>query len=200
MENKENTMHTINDAINVLRGNWKTFPAFYWNSKDNVDNPDNYCIVYTLTRDSNNLELSNDKYICDRLDRFMNNNMVLREHHRHWAVGWVEGFAIQVLDKNNNPTMAFLEWIDIQSELEDYPILDEIDFNNRQYESTLENICSECSEIDFGSYPDLLHKIYVWLIENKSEDMDDSNNFGAYPHSENILQAYYAITGRFCNE
>jgi len=187
-------MHTINDAINNQKGNWKTFPDFCWSSKDSVDNPDNYCIVYTLTRDSNNLELSNDKYICNRLNRFMDNNMVLREHHKHWAVGWVEGFAIQVVNENNKPTSAFLEWIDIQNELENYPILDEIDFNNRQYESTLENICNEFWVGNLREKPDILHKVYEWLMKYVPYEMD-MGDFGAYPCYESIVIAYCRITG-----
>jgi hypothetical protein len=50
-------------------------------------------------------------------------------HEGHWAVGWVEWIAIYHLDSKA------LQAADIAAaSLEDYPILDEEDYSNREYE------------------------------------------------------------------
>ena len=63
----------------------------------------------------------------------------MEEHHTHWAVGWVDGYAIRVY-RRGRITKAFRTCHDLQSRLADYPVLDEDDYSNRVYEATLENI------------------------------------------------------------
>ena len=43
----------------------------------------------------------------------------MEEHHNHWAVGWVDGYAIRVY-RDGKITEAFRTWHDLQARMNDY--------------------------------------------------------------------------------
>ena len=51
----------------------------------------------------------------------------------HWAVGWIEWIAIHESD-----AAALKEADEIMAALEDYPVVDEMDFSEREFEAVLE--------------------------------------------------------------
>lgn len=70
---------------------------------------------------------------------------VRSESHNHWAVGYVDGYAIRVYkplpigatgagDDERIITPAFMKWCELQDKLEDYPILDEELYDAEQQE------------------------------------------------------------------
>jgi hypothetical protein len=68
---------------------------------------------------------------------------VVAESHAHWAVGYLDGFPIRVYGKDGGITDGFREFCGIKEKLDDYPILNEADYSEREYETTLENYGSE---------------------------------------------------------
>jgi len=68
---------------------------------------------------------------------------VVHETHSHWAVGYLDGYSIRVYGKDGGITDAFNEFCRIKERLDDYPILNESDYSEREYEATLENYRSE---------------------------------------------------------
>lgn len=64
---------------------------------------------------------------------------VIFESHSHWAVGYVAGFSVRVF-KNGKITTAFETYHELACQLDDYPILDESDYSDRDFKATLENI------------------------------------------------------------
>ena len=95
-----------------------------------------YC--YGVHRDSDLLEESNfDAVHADMAKRFPSGVAV--EEASHWAVGWYRHLAVRVLDKRGKATKAALamrEWLD---RLEDYPVADESDYSEREWNAISDN-------------------------------------------------------------
>lgn len=118
-------------------GNWQRAGNFAWYAKPS--DAENWCIYYTHNRDSDILSKSNAAMIDKRMAAFLNveNGDVQAEHHNHWVYGWVAGYAVRVYadDTEETITPAFTELATILAELEEYPVLDEEDFYQREYDA-----------------------------------------------------------------
>ena len=82
------------------------------------------------TRDSGALEQSNFAAALERLGG--ESEMVQVHRFGHWGPGW---FEIIIVSPAGMDLVKIAE--DIERTLEDYPVLDEMDFSNREYESFL---------------------------------------------------------------
>ena len=97
----------------------------YWGTREN------WIVVITRTRDSDLLETSNWHYclkkfnMVDNLDKID----VAIERAGHWACGWLEYL---VISPDNAEFIALSQ--DIDKRLKDYPVLDDDDYSNRQWE------------------------------------------------------------------
>lgn len=114
------------------------------------------------SRDSDCLEESNFAVMLEKLGGESETVTVVRESH--WAVGWVEWIAIHETDDRA------LRIADEQvARLENYPVLDEDDFSNREIEAAnelwthcfgtrerIEYIRKYRSQFDFHDFADLL--------------------------------------------
>ena len=92
--------------------------------------PDGAYIFASVNRDSNLLDQSNWDSINKAFEPF-DQDFVITWRAGHWAVGWVEYFGIA----ENAPDEMIIEAAEIVAALEDYPILDESDYSERQYEA-----------------------------------------------------------------
>jgi len=129
---------TLEDAAKQLAGNWQRFESFAWFRESEIDDPDNWAIIYTHNRDSGLLDQSNADAVAEALKAFSETDDadVVFESHDHWAVGHVHGFSIRVY-RNGEITEAFKTYHDLMEQMDGYPILDEEDYSNRVYEATL---------------------------------------------------------------
>src|SRR5205823_13699091 len=118
-----------------------SWTCFVWCREREIADPENWCIAYTHNRDSGLLVQSNAEAIATALRPFgeAGDPDVVFESHAHWAVGWVAGFSIRVY-RQGQITDAFRAYHDLIEQLDDYPILDEEDYSNRELEATLGNI------------------------------------------------------------
>lgn len=89
--------------------------------------PEYYSAGVGQHRDSDCAEQSNFDAMLQLLGGESDTVQAVRENH--WAVGWVEWIAIYHLDSK-----ALQIADDAVGRLEDYPILDEEDYSNREYE------------------------------------------------------------------
>lgn len=112
----------LEDKAKQLAGNWKDFECFAWFDKPR--NPDQWCVVYTSNRDSGLVDESNAHVIDEALRPFFGKT-VHPERHSHWAVGYVDGYAIKVYLDNGTISKAFRTYCELMDRLEDYPLLDE---------------------------------------------------------------------------
>ena len=118
-------------------GNWQRFESFAWHDKPK--NPEQWAIVHTHTRDADLLEQSNAAAIAERMAPHVESGEAREEHSGHWAIGWVDGYAIRV-ETDGQRTAAAKEWDAIQEQLADYPVLNEEDLGEREYEASLESV------------------------------------------------------------
>lgn len=170
------------DWAHELAGNWRKFECFSWSRAWNgeVDDPDNWGIIYTGGRDASLLQESNEEAIRKELDPHIESGDVIEEYHRHWAVGYVTGFAIRVFDDRGEITEAAWAVKDLQERLEDYPVLDEEDFCNREYEAEHEYIeqygCPRGLEMVDDLPEDWVHQVWEWLWNANEEFIHEGNS------------------------
>lgn len=177
----------IQKVAKEFRGNWIKFNSFSWSRSwgGDLEHPENYGIFYTINRDSNLMTESNAKAIDEMFKRYVDRRIVLPEHHNHWACGWIDGYSIPVYRHNKTKfTSAFLLYCEIQSRLEDYPLLDEEDYYERVYNQTIKN-CIESVKYHnkAGEYKDKRQqKIIDYLVSNAEGD-------DYYPSNDDIDNA-----------
>lgn len=98
--------------------------------------PDYYSAGVGQSRDSDALERSNFATMLQLLGGESETVIVVRESH--WAVGWIEWIAI-----HDSDTAALAIADEAKGRLEDYPVLNEDDFSEREMEEANE-IWREC--------------------------------------------------------
>lgn len=135
-----------------------TMPANYFGETW----PDYYSAGFSRSRDSDDLEESNFYTALAAIGGESETVHVVRESH--WAVGWVEWIAIHQDDAKA------LEIADgLRERVEDYPVLDENDWSEREQESA-DTVWRDCyspaeriryirenrSQFDFHGFADLM--------------------------------------------
>lgn len=130
-------------------------------SGDDSDYKDWYGVV-GRSRDSGPLERSNFRTVLKALGGESENVRV--ERYGHWAVGWIE----EIYVKPN--TEEFKKAEEIESSLENYPILDEMDYSEEECEEAnyiwencysakgrIKYIREHREQFEFNDFTDLLH-------------------------------------------
>jgi hypothetical protein len=108
------------------------------------------------------------------------------ERHDHWAVGWVDGYALRVY-RDGAITDAFRKYCELRSALADYPVLDEEDYSRRELEATFRNIENVAGRFVKDNAPeDWVAKVYDVLPDSEKENRDDQ---GGYPSREALKAA-----------
>ena len=59
---------TLEDAAKQAAGNWQQFESFAWFRESEIDDPDNWAIIYTHNRDSGLLDQSNADAIAEAME------------------------------------------------------------------------------------------------------------------------------------
>ena len=186
---------SLEEAAQQAAGNWKSFDCFVWFRQD-IEDADNWCIVYCQHRDSGLIDESNAHVIEQEMMKFTEGDDpdVVPENHSHWLVGTVEGFSIRVY-KDDEITPAFTRYVELQNALEDYPILDQDDYSTREYEATLENIDDASwhvkSDYDLPDY--WQQAVYSWLSEHDCSEIENTDDQGGYPSEEALQTAFEAL-------
>lgn len=187
----------IEDAAKTAAGNWKRFDSFVWFRDRELDDDDMWSVVYTHNRDSGLLDQSNAHIIEKALQEFTEGDDpdVVMESHSHWAVGHVDGFSIRVFDANGEITPAFRLYHELAERLDDYPILDESDYSNRQYEATLDNIMDAAWRLknDFELPDGWESEVYSWLSDHRSGEVENRDDQGGYPSEDALRSAFVAL-------
>jgi len=112
-----------------------------------------------------------------------------------WGDGWVDHISFRAIEdfKNDDdpkvPTRIFrvlTEWFDT---LKESFILNEIDYSNKIFEATIENIgnvglCMTKDEIP----DDWISKCYSWFESNCPNEIEDTDGFGGYPSDDKMKE------------
>ena len=153
-------------------------------------------IWYTSHRDAGLLAQSNEQAINKRLEPFTEGDDpdLVFESHSHWAVGHVDGFSLRVFKPDGSITPAFEEFCRIKEELEGYPVLDESDYSDREFEATLENYREELWRLRDQLPEGWEAEVYSWFGDNGqdrfTENRDDQ---GGWAPKEKIVEALEAL-------
>ena len=106
----------------------------------------------------------------------------------HWAVGWVEWIAI------HKEVQAHIDKADeLLAQLADYPVLDEEDYCNRQYEAALSFVTEAVSFYARRSeeeFTEEQEQAVIDFLMNKCDDFGGSDGDGYYPSDEEVKAAF----------
>lgn len=185
----------LKEAATQAAGNWQRFTCFVW-YRDDIDDKDNWSIIYTHNRDSGLLDQSNAAIIAKALVPFTEGDDpdVVFESHHHWAVGHIDGFSVRVF-KRGRITKAFRTYHELSERMDDYPILDESDYSERELNATLENIADSAWRLknEFTLPEDWVGDVYSWFSENNDRAIENRDDQGGYPDEEVLRAAFDSL-------
>jgi hypothetical protein len=187
----------LDEAAKQAAGNWRSFHCFVWFRDRELNDADQWAIIYTRNRDSGLLDESNAAVIAKAMQPFSKGDDpdVVFESHSHWAVGYVDGFSVRVFKKNGDITKAFETYHDLARQIDDYPILDESDYSEREFQATLENITDAAWRLkhEFELPEDWVSQVYCWLSDNRCGEIENVDDQGGYPSESALLEAFNAL-------
>ena len=164
----------------VARGNesWKPDYLEKWEYASNYIGEDysDYYVVYGRSRDSDLLTQSNWDQLEEEFDGKEGVEII---RSGHWAGGWVETILI-----HEDAEDMLMKADDFAKQLSEYPVLDEEDFTNKEYESTIENIQSQQSMDD-----ETAREVFSWLWDHDQGEVEAMDGGGGYPSKEAIDKA-----------
>ena len=186
----------LEEAAQQAAGNWQSFNCFVWFPPDELQDRDQWAIIYTHNRDSSLIDQSNAAVIEKAMEPFTEGEErdVLFESHTHWAVGHIDGFSVRVF-KNGEITTAFKTYYELAQQMEAYPILDESDYSDREYEATLENIEDAAWRLknDFELPEGWESEVYSWLSDHRCGEIENVDDLGGYPSEQALKDAFEAL-------
>lgn len=187
----------IEEAAKKAAGNWQHFDSFIWFRDRELEDADKWAIIYTHHRDSGLLDQSNAAVIEKAMEPFTegDNPDVVMENHSHWAVGHVDGFSVRVFDQHGEITLAFQTYLELAEQMADYPLLDESDYSQREYDATLSNIEDAAWRLKrtFVLPEGWESEVYSWLSDNDSSEIENRDDTGGYPSEESLRAAFKAL-------
>lgn len=186
----------LEEAATEAAGNWKRFNCFVWFRDKELDEADNWAVIYTHNRDSRLLDLSNAAVIAKSMQPFTEGDDpdVFFESHSHWAVGHVDGFSVRVI-KNGEITGAFKAYHKLAVRIAEYPILDESDYSERELEATIANIADSAWRLknEFDLPEDWAGEVYSWLSDHNDRSIENRDDQGGYPEEKDLRLAFNAL-------
>jgi hypothetical protein len=187
----------LEDAAKKAAGNWQRFKSFIWFRDQELVDAKHWAVIYTHNRDSGLLDQSNAFVIRKSLEPFTDGDDpdVVMESHNHWAVGHVDGFSIRVFNSDGTITSAFAAYHELAEQMDEYPILDEADYSNREHEATLENITDAGRQLkdEFDLPEDWECETYSWLSDHRSGEVENKSDQGGYPSEKSLRAAFKAL-------
>jgi len=162
-------MLTLEQYAEEMDNNHRQFESFGWH-----DRPEGrWCLYYTVNRDSDRLARVNHEVFEKELMTEQFGDDVRLERHAHWAVGWIQGFAIRVRDDSGSITPAFTKLHELVSKIEDYPILDEYRYSEVECDELAEDLAS-CIEAVMRNHfaeefsDEVYRRVDEWIQKNDS--------------------------------
>lgn len=206
----------VEDLAKEMINNHAKFNSFAW--FDAPEDKENWCIYDTHNRDSGLLEILNYEVMKKELEIPEFENDLTQERHSHWTVGWIECYCIRVRDSQGKITPAFRKFAELFLAMEDYPVLDESDYSEREYEATLENLENELNyvlryedwvlkerteyshngkdpmkDVSIGTKAEdvdnLAGIMFSWFWDNDQSAVENRDDQGGYPSEEQIRNA-----------
>jgi hypothetical protein len=175
-----------------VAGNWQKFACFVWFRAGDLEEPVRWLVWYTSSRDSDLLEQSNERAINERLRPFAGGDDpdVVFERHSSSLVGYLDGFSMRVYRRDGTITDAFREFCRIKERLANYPVLDEQDYGERQYEATLDNYRSEMWRLRDDLPEGWEAEVFSWFGDHgRDRFTENRDDRGGWAPREAIIEA-----------
>ena len=171
----------------LIAGNWRKFDSFVW--WERPTDADELAIVYVQHRDSGLLDQSNAAIIDRALSPFFETGDCEPVRHSHWAVGYVEGYAIR---PGSRAAEVFEE---LQARMDNYPILDETDYGQREYDATAANIVDAAWRVraEYDLPEGWQWEVFNWLDNHECGQTENTDDQGGYPEEAAIIRAFEAL-------
>lgn len=183
-------------AAEKAKGNWKNFDSFVWWQGQQLNDAGNFAIVYTHHRDSGLVDQSNAAVIGKALAPFTEGEDpdATAERHNHWAVGWIDGYSIRVF-RDGKVTDAFRTYFELLQQIDRYPILDESDYSEREFEATLQNIdlASWKLKKQFALPKNWANDVHSWLVDQDNNALENTDDQGGWPDEDDLEAAFVAL-------
>jgi hypothetical protein len=186
----------LKEAAKDAAGNWQRFSCFVWYRDRELKKPEHWAVIYTHNRDSGLLHQSNAAVIAKAMLPFTegDNPDVVFESHHHWAVGHVDGFSLRVF-RRGRITKAFRTYHDLAVKMDEYPILDESDYSEREYEATYENVGEAAWRLkqQFSLPDDWQSDVFSWLTDHRDNALENVDDQGGWPDEDDLKAAFSAL-------
>jgi len=179
-------------------GNWQSFGDAGCNNYSNpvlstMKDGDKYGVHYFHTRhDADCTSESNKSVIESALAKYMKGKhpTVIEMCDRHWAAGVIEGIAVKVLTSRGHYTKAFLIFRDLMYQMEQYPLLDESDYYQREWDLFQDTLKNEMTFQVNRQHTDREFDIEALCTRFCNEcDPDTSENWFPYKELEAFIAA-----------
>lgn len=186
----------LEEAAKSASGNWMRFPSFVWWRAKDIEDSEQHAILYTHHRDSGLLDQSNAAVIAKALEPFTEGDDpdVTFESHNHWAVGHIDGFAMRVF-RDGEITEAFKIYHELQERMDNYPVLSDEDYSEREYEATLENIGLSAHRLkhDYDLPDEWESAVFSWFWDNNQSAVENTSDQGGWPSEDDLEEAFAAL-------
>lgn len=177
-----------------IAGNWKRERDFSWFGQPDVDFIDDVGLITVLNRDSDLIQRSNYCIIKGKVEDHvgaLEDGQDIEIHtFNHWAVGWVESFAVRVY-RYGVITEAFKKMFELMKEIKEerYLCYDTYrEMLNGELVRYIHSLAHRYNQND----PNFGANIHEHLVE-KYDDYFEKAEEGYFPTDEQILEAYNYI-------
>ena len=182
-----NVSEELRKFAEEFAGNWREFECFAWHD-DDIEEPEKWGFLNTSTRDSGIIAQSNEAAIKAEMEPYFESGDAFKGRSRHWACGYVDNIVVRVYDENGEITDAAAKVFELKQRLENYALLDEIDYSNREYEASLEYIewNGRPRGVEFvDDLPDdWAAQVYSWLFDNGYYFSEEGSGVYLYTRKE----------------
>jgi len=156
--------------------NWADHNPSGWDSQANYGGDDfsDYYVSVGRTRDSDLLTESNFRIISKELLAFDTEAApVIDAHFGHWACGWYDSILIH--KDNEEALRAADEWA---CALADYPVADEGDFSDLEWETA----CEYWERSSVSDRVEMLQHCRMNIFAARRDDLPDDGSGGFYQY------------------
>ena len=179
------TLQSPEEFAEQFAGNYRRWPFFWHRRGDDVPDPDNWGI-YHFSYDPSPLEESNGRVMIREFAAIDPNQEDWRNETYGGAFGSGEGFSLRVKRDDGTLAPVFLAYCSQIERMEDYPVLDEVDWSALEYERTIEMYTMACGD---------------WLRANDREgdaeamafevySSEPCPEYDRYPSDDSIAEVY----------
>ena len=118
-------------------------------------------------------------------------DVVFESHITGWSAMSM-AFRFGCFETDKSPK-RFKSTTSLAVQLDDYPVLDESDYSNREYEATVENIDIAAWKLkqQFELPEGWAHSVYDWLSQHMETEIENVDDQGGWPSKKHWLQHFW---------